>query len=280
MDNIEILSLSFILNGHIFNLICIYRPPSNSIESFNDILVNTILPQIANTKAILVGDFNIDLLKPCNLNVINTFIHSMAGHNFYSPIDKPTRFSYNHNDQRSIIDHIWLNFNPHNDIKSSVLEFEVSDHRPIFFHFNTSIDENNDFIFYRNFSKTISTTNFVRDFNETDFNIFNTNDSNILATKLTKDIYRLFNKHLPTKRKKIANSFNRSQWLTSDLKILIKKKHKLLQMANRNLILKRSYTYFRNLLTTVLRKSKQLFYQTRLTNASKDSKETWKQKMF
>ena len=108
-------------------------------------------------------------------------------------------------------------------------------------------------------------------FNEIDFNIFNSNDSNILACTLIKEIYRLFDKHFPLRRKKITNNFNKSPWVTPDLKFLIKKKHRLLRQANRNLILKRSYLYYRNLLTTVLRKSKQIFYQHRLINASNNS---------
>ena len=57
--------------------------------------------------------------------------------------------------------------------------------------------------------------------------------------------------------------------MTNDLKLLITKKHNLLKLANRGIIFNCSHTYFKNILTSMIRQSKNIFYQLKLNSKTK-----------
>ena len=105
----------------------IYKPPSNNYDDF-ETLLNSILQQIDKEKktCILMGDFNIDLLKYEHNNDTNRFIHQMYSSHFYPVINKPTRITAS---TATIIDNIFIN-----DINciNGILINDLSDHLPVF----------------------------------------------------------------------------------------------------------------------------------------------------
>ena len=72
----------------------IYTPPNNNYDDFETQL-KTVLYKIDKEKktCILIGDFNIDLLKHGQNNNTNKFIHKMFSSHFYPVINKPTRIT-------------------------------------------------------------------------------------------------------------------------------------------------------------------------------------------
>lgn len=268
-DEIEILTLKAGTSDFNFIISCIYRPPSFNIDTFNEFLSNNMLPSIANFEFVICGDFNINLFNPFNLNVVNNFITAMAGHSFYPVIDKPTRMSpENSSTKLSLIDHIWLNFIPHDNIQSSVLEFEVSDHMPVLLKFNISTDipEENNVVTYRKLKNENNMGKFIDAINNANFDENNISDPNCLAENFINKVYDVFNKSFPIHKVKEKLKNKGSEWLNDDLRFLIKKKRSLLILSNRGVIFRRSYTKFRNILTSLLRKSKQIFYQNKLVS--------------
>ena len=273
-NDLEILSLAINNLKFNFNISAIYRPPSSCINNFNDFLSDSFLPSVALSKTVVCGDFNIDLFNPHKSNPIYNFINTMAGFNYYPLINKPTRYSFNEDFiTGTVIDHFWINFIPHDNIQSAVVESDVSDHRPILFHFSTAVEQNEQFFTYRNFKNELHRTNFINRTRQTNF-LTDSNDPNFLAQDFCDKIYSNFNDSFPLKRSKKKNNFRNKDWITDDLKFLIKKKSQLAKLARVGLILKRSYIYFRNKLTNILRKCKNLFYQNQLLN-SKGPKSTW-----
>ena len=198
-DSYEILSLSISNQNLNFIISGFYRPPSSSISDFNDFLIDSFLPSVASFNTVICGDFNINLLNPSNSLTTNNFINSMIGFNFYPLIDKPTRYSYDENNfNGTIIDHIWMNFKPHDDLQSAVVECDISDHRPILFHFKNTTEETKQHFTYRNFKNETSKNHFKNQIRQCDFTN-GSNDPNILGNDFCNKIYSIFNACYPLK---------------------------------------------------------------------------------
>ena len=132
---------------------CIYRHPSSniSIKDFTNIHLDPILEVISseNKQCVLMGDFNINLLK-CNTNTdANLFYNTLSDHFFTPFILQPTRLHSN-----TLIDNIYLNSLEYQSTSGNIL-IELSDHLIQFlilegFTKNRTIPEIN--LFKRDFS--------------------------------------------------------------------------------------------------------------------------------
>ena len=82
--------------------------------------------------AFILGDFNIDLLKYHDNNLVNTFVNLMYSYSFFPCIDRPTRiYTTKRGTTISLIDNIFTNDTDHK-IKSGNLITDISDHFPNF----------------------------------------------------------------------------------------------------------------------------------------------------
>ena len=110
---------------------CIYRHPSMSLSEFNDSYLAPLLSKISleNKTVLLLGDFNVDLIK-CNIDSNTTnYFDLVSSHNFLPYVTLPTRITAK---SRTLIDNIFSNCtNPH--IRSGNLTSTISDHLPQFF---------------------------------------------------------------------------------------------------------------------------------------------------
>ena len=110
-----------------FNFICIYKPPSVPLESFNNYFSELIGNLPKNEINYIGGDFNIDLLDSEPSNATLSFKEIITS-NFYSPlINLPTRICETRN---SCIDHIY--YNSTLPVASGTLQTVISDHLAIF----------------------------------------------------------------------------------------------------------------------------------------------------
>ena len=75
---------------------------------------------------------------------------------------------------------------------------------------------------------------------------------------------------------RVRKSENPNPWMTPRLKQCIRKKSKLYKLYLKGKITRGDYTFYRNTLTNVIRRSKKLYYSNILIVASKDSKQLWK----
>lgn len=129
-------------NSCCMNVICIYRPPAYSIESFNNTLEENIFPNIG-VNTVLCGDLNINLFNPLNLISIDQFVSIMMGHGFFPFINRPSRLSPNNPFTKySLLDQIWLNFSPDYNIDSGVIMVDISDHMPVMCEIKMDICKN------------------------------------------------------------------------------------------------------------------------------------------
>ncbi len=114
------------------NLVIIYRPPNNLVYKCNQ-CIKEVSPKIKifefNTnEAIIIGDFNLDLLKLNENNVISEYFDMLTNNSFYSKITFPTRFTNNH---RTLNDDCFCKLTEHTlDTSSGIFIQNFSDHQP------------------------------------------------------------------------------------------------------------------------------------------------------
>ena len=105
---------------------CIYRHPSSniSVEEFTNEHLDPVLQNISmeNKQCIIMGDFNINLLKIDTSSYSNLFYNTMSSH-FFSPyILQPTRLQ-----SKTLIDNIFFNSLEFQSNSGNLL-IEISDH--------------------------------------------------------------------------------------------------------------------------------------------------------
>lgn len=99
-----------------FNVITIYRPPSLSLVSFQTKLENLILSLPTETITIILGDFNIDLLK----HPTHNFLYKMEALGFHQHVTDQTT------DYGSLLDHVYTNTN--STVPIQIADIYYSDH--------------------------------------------------------------------------------------------------------------------------------------------------------
>lgn len=102
-------------------IVGIYRAPDFPLDSLLTHLTD-VMPQ-QGTSCMIVGDFNINLLKTADLSVTR-LQNFFLSHNFHQCLHTHT------SDYGSLIDHCWTNI-ARTQVQITVLESYFSDHSPI-----------------------------------------------------------------------------------------------------------------------------------------------------
>ena len=275
-DTIEILTLEILYDGKIMYIVGIYRPHSGTIENFTNcigmLLNNT---RFSKNKTILAGDFNIDLLNAPSPDV-SLFSSTLYSMHFLPTITKPTRFpcTANQRGNPSILDHIWINnLDPY---MSCILSTEVSDHCPTFLKLpHKKIECNKVRISFRDkssrnvqeFERRLCSENLV------DYSVqCVSNRTENFVDRLNK----IYQQSFPLRSKMISQKRFEKPWLTSGILKSIKTKSEYFRMHKMGLIDDRTYRTYKNILTKVMRKSKNVYFRTIFERNKKNIKENWK----
>ena len=264
---------------------CIYRHPCMSIVEFND-LFTPVLHKITseNKTIILLGDFNIDLIK-CSTD-INTseFFNLISSYNLLPYITLPTRIT---DRSKTLIDNIFSN-STNTNIISGNLTSTVSDHLPQFFIYpdlNKKVIPRKHNIYRRN-TFNYDKEAFYSDFLDIDWdNIIsvNTEDANFSFNSFFLNFNKLLDKHIPLK--KLSNkSFKRrfKPWITIGILKSLKKKTDLhsryirAKDPERKQLLFHNFKMYRNMLVTLIRQSKENHFNKYFSDNVKNLRETWK----
>ena len=118
---------------------CIYRHPTSNIpvHEFNQCCIDPLLHKInsENKQCILMGDFNIDLLKCETHEDSNAFLNSLSSSFFTPYVLQPTRLT-----SKSLIDNIFFNSLEYQSYSGNIL-IEIADHLIQFLIFEGFIKE-------------------------------------------------------------------------------------------------------------------------------------------
>ena len=248
----------------------IYRHPSMDLTEFICNNLNKLWENISKEQKSIFqhGDFNVNLLNYNEHNQTNEFLDSLASNSFIPLILQPTRII---NHSNTLIDNIFSSaIDP--DIISGNLTATISDHLPQFSiipNMFGNVSGNKSNIYEWDWSK-FDQENFILDYFSVDCeDLLKTDELNVdNSTKIYLDkINMLLDTYAPLKRiNKYKLKFKSKPWITLGLQKSISVKNKLLTnfINKKDPILKEefhtNYKKYRNLLSTLMKKSKQVYY--------------------
>ena len=256
------------------------------LYDFNCNYLNKLLENISKEQKsiFLLGDFNVNLLNYNEHNQTNKFLDSLASNTFITLILQPTRIT---NHSTILIDNIFSNvIDP--DIISGNLTATISDHLPQFAiipNMFGNISGNKSKIYERDWSK-FDQENFILNYFSVDWEVLLKIDEKNVdnSTKMYLDrINILLDTYAPLKRiNKYKLKFKSKPWITLGLQKSISAKNKLLKnfINKKDPVLKEEfhtkYKIYRNLLSTLMKKSKQAYYEKYFERNWNNIKNTWK----
>ncbi len=251
-----------------------YRPPSCNISSFNNYLDNVLFTdtRLMSNKCILVGDFNIDLLKAREKQQTINFTNIMSEGGFKQLVEGPTRCELGL--PKTLLDHFWINFSA--KIGCSIRDFLISDHLPIEMSIARKISYNKIKIKFRTFSRENYDV-FERD----KTNIFHsykiaTNDVNLEMTKFLNWICSVVDIYFPYKVKHLSEKRIVMPWLNREVLVFINFKHKLFIKTKRKIIPYRVFKAFSSLLKILIERLKCNYFKRKFQSSKGDAKLIWK----
>ena len=267
----------------------IYRPPRNIAENYttfnND--MDELLTSMQRTRdIILVGDFNIDLLKLHQKQYVKEFFDTMTANGLLPKITLPTRLT---DTNGTLIDNCFVKITDNfSETTSGILYHNISDHQPYFISLDylKARQTNRNLITYYsnsqeaklNFKNEIAQT-----LNSTIFENLLNNDPNENYNLLDDMLQQALDKHMPIKVVK-ANKYKhkKNSWITQGIMRSIKfrdKLYKKLKSTNPNSetynVYKINLQTYNRILRQNIRLAKKTFYHSCFEKFKRDVKNTW-----
>lgn len=257
----------------------IYRPntqPKADINTFCNKLFEIInIINNENKTIILMGDFNIDLLKSDSHNKTAEYVQDIISHGLKPTITKPTRVTEH---SATLIDHIYTNL-VNSNIHSGIIYTDISDHLGTFSVIkNEGIPQPNRCRLIRIFSDE-AIYRFNSLLQHLDF-------SDVYTCNIASEAYNLFlHRYLeiydtcfPLKTVRCKPKFTKRQpWLTKGLLVSSNHKNKLLKkkLNNPTATNMNYYKTYCNMFIKISRYAKKLYYTNILNSYQNDIKKSW-----
>ena len=265
---------------------CIYRHPSSpiSVKDFANIHLSPTLEKISseNKQCVLMGDFNVDLLKINTHNDSNEFYNNLSSHFFTPYILEPTRLH-----SKTIIDNIFFNSLEYQSLCGNLL-IEISDHLIQFlilegFIKERSLPEMN--LYKRDFG------NFnEREFEEAVLNMdwegicnLNANDPNSSCYNFFNTITYLLDEFAPFKKvTKNEYKLMLKPWISKEILQKCKSRDSILKCISKEkdptriTALRNDYKMLRNEITLDKRVGKKAYYTSYFERNKQKSSDIWK----
>ena len=268
----------------------IYRPPRDKNEDIRKFLDEYCgaLAKIKEKKCdvILVGDFNIDLLKIRNRDIFGEYLDNMLSFSLSPVLTLPTRFSTH---KATLIDHIFFKgTDQSNRFQGGIILKALSDHYPAFIALKDKISHDipPKRITIQNASlKALSS--FKMDINSHDFSTLldtnvNTDPTENLET-LNSILVTAKNKYLAPKTVRFHRHKHKlNPWMTfgilNSIKLrdkLYKQLHKLNPDTPEFSAAETNLKTFNRILSKSIRQTKHSYYDNLLTKHKNDTKKMW-----
>lgn len=237
------------------------------IDDFNTNYLSPLLnmASVENKTLILLGDFNIDLLKS-NTNSSN-FLDILGSHSILPSILLPTRLTGTSN---TVIYNIFISASKFNCSSGNIV-YSISDHLPqfIFLHDVGTFSRPNSPIYKRAWSK-FNQEDFTLDYSGIDWDSILKLEEGGVDTSFDiffSTISKLVEKHVPLiKLTKKQIKFRSKPWITPGIRKSIYQRDSLFKlfMKSSNPISKSyyhlEYKRYRNLIVSLCRRSKSNYY--------------------
>lgn len=267
----DCIRISFSIHGREISVLSMYKIHAIDNKFFISEL-QTYLKNTANSDTeILIGDFNINILQ--NSEDSEYYLNVLYEAGFRSLINKYTRIE---NNTKSCIDHIFYKSKciRDADVSPYIFNTKISDHYPTILKIETNILKKNNkpsyitksYINYEKLRETIKTHNWQYMYSQNNVNTATTNFINTIKTftdKCTSSV-----KHIQNKR---------TDWITTGLINSIKRRDNLYNQYKRTRELTKyeDYKNLRNKINSLIKKTKQLYYNQKIDNHKSNPKKIW-----
>ena len=207
-------------------------------------------------KTLIIGDFNINLLKHTTYAPTNNFLSTLQTLNFYPHISRPTRFPDGSIlSEPSLLDHIFTNFTSNS--VSGIIHYPISDHLPIFHNICTPTKSHTlHKITFRSITKTNKQT-FSNKINDVEWNDLLTHDLNTNFNKFLERIHKLYNECFPLQTKFISEKRLNSPWISQAVINSIRTKNNLYKDFKVGAVGEDYYKHYRNTLNNTIKLTKK-----------------------
>ena len=264
-------------------LTTMYRPPSGNINAFMTSL-ETYFSACMNKQNYTLGDFNLNLTKYSSSKSVQQFVDLIFEFGSIPTINKPTRITRKN---ETTIDNIITNSVVSNELKSMIVQIDISDHFPVILFdkresqsIGRSMKSKNNCeekIYQRSFSEQ-NLKEFRGKLIDYDWSfLYEFKDAEQAFEYFTRIFFKLFNESFP--KKEVVIKPKRSEpWITKGLIKSSKRKQRLYENFLRNKTRKNENIYkrYRNNFNKTLKLAKRLYVSDLLNKYSKDIKMTWK----
>ena len=242
----------------------VYRPPSSPITWFAQFEAHLEVASSLNCEITLLGDFNIDLVKPSNENVNKRWNEIIQLYGFNQTITESTR----------VTNHIYVSDNTRHVLETWVPKLTISDHYAVCFSWKRKEFQNNDknnntqkVISYRNVLIIVPDV-FMDNLTEL-INGHEASSVDLMVEHLTNVFLETIDKHAPLKNKRVKRK-TQPIWFNRDIQKTIVERDK----AKRN----KNFTCFkelRNKVFNMVKQSKSEFYIKAINDSKGNSKMLW-----
>ena len=264
------------------NIICgtIYRPntfPKADLDVFITTLSEILhIINQENKNIILLGDFNIDLLKYETHMKTSDFLDEIFSFGLLPVITKPTRIT---DHSATLIDHIHTNL-INNLYKLGIIVTDLSDHFGTFIFLKITKSKNKTKSCQRRSFSSRNVQYFERLLMETNFTqVLENNDVNNSYDIFINQYLKAYELAFPLKQINSKNRYvKREPWVTSGFIASTINKHKLYKkkMNNPTENNMNQYKTYLETYNIVKRQLKSAYYKTVLEQNKNDMKQTWK----
>lgn len=265
----------------------VYRSPSQGLgeisttDQMNIFLehMQGIIDSIgeSNKKAVLVGDFNLNLLNYNSHNITKEFANMLFSAGFLQLISNPTRVG-SHNNSISLIDHIWSN-DIRDHMLSGIITTYLSDHFATFHFIGTNKHSTPPKTISSRVFSDINIENFKQELNNLSFNeVYEKVDSQNSYDAFHDIFHRSLEQHFPIKTIKFnKNKHMIEKWMTNGILKCRKKKFQLQKVFAKNPtpLNKAMFINYKNTYNRVLKTRRKLYYSELLISYQGNLKKTW-----
>ena len=273
-DSIEICTVKISNSSEFMYISGIYRPVSDNIDNFTTALETIFAdPMFHCASNVIGGDLNVNLMS--EVGAVGRMVDVMRSHHFLQTILSSTRPGH-HSSPSTLIDHLWINklcgYN------SGVVETGISDHHGIYIVLPFQVDKKSSQlveITFRDHSDNHQLT-FQTLLSNYNWDTLKSNDINLYANNFVSTLNEIYRKSFPLKTKFVSLKFFKNPWHTDEIKKLTNARNNYHKLFQAQLVTKTEYSLFRNKITSLIRKSKENYYQNLFNRNSGNIKKTWK----
>ena len=256
----------------------VYRHPTFDARLFSNKFA-TIIDKLnrTNNYFYICGDFSIDLMDS-KRDIIKHYqdtLHSLGCNQIIQNATRVCSIS------STLPDHFYTN-NTQNDINSRILLSDLSDHFPIITAVSSLKPLSKMCLsFFIRDSKNFVADDFLTDLNNEMLSDLSTNngDPNTMCSNFVEIFLKTLNVHAPLRKKtRKEQQISKKHWITKGILISIKTTNKLYtqMLKTNNEETKTQWKVYRNILTHLKEKAKQLHYNTQINQVQHNSGLLWK----